>query len=331
MQVAPPVSHQQTSGSLAAFGSPAETGVTPEVGALVKGHDMTSAEARAMNAQAGGFSAFAAVFPSLSQLRSPWRDPSIRSSSMSTGTADEGIFEQKALQGIQGVHSQLQPARPDSGAVNLVPVQRPAAFGSTFGPISAQFPDATGEGGTGVDDLIPAAYGPFAAAGPLVGGSHLCDSDSEQGDSDNCSEMSQDSDGGDDNTTGYSNFSIDLLAATLGNRFETLLLSPDNQVPLLHNSLGRKVSAHGGVVEMNAEPWGRKAVFGSRSTGQASGSSRPGTHPTSVCSLCASRFLWCHTCFSCLVYRELGKLVLDWCRFCQSAWPWDYCTEACTQ
>ena len=152
-----PVSDQQATGSLAAFGSPAETGETPEVGAPASGVDMTSAEARAMNAQAGGFSAFASVFPSLSQLRSPWREPSNRSSSISATTADEFLVEDKALQGMQGAHSQFQPARSHSGAVNLMPLQHPTAFGSTFRGISAHFPESMSDGRAEVNDLIPAA------------------------------------------------------------------------------------------------------------------------------------------------------------------------------
>jgi hypothetical protein len=54
------------------------------------------------------------------------------------------------------------------------------------------------------------------------------------------------------------------LAAALDNRFEALMLSPDNQVPLLYNSLGRHVSFHGIAGGKEAsEPWGRAAVFGS--------------------------------------------------------------------
>lgn len=267
----------QAAGSLAAFGSPADIGLTPDVVSDAKGHDMTSAEARALNAQAGGFSAFAAAFPSLSQLRSPWRHPnSNRSSCRSAGTSVEAAIDAKELQGPHRGRLLSSAARADRGPVDLVPLQRAAAFGSTFGALATHNHDGACEDRAGAEDLIPAAYGPFAAAGPLGGDSQVCDSDSEHCESPDCSDMSQDSASDDENPTAYSNFNIDLLAATLGNRFETLLLSPDNQVPLLHNSLGRMVSAHGGVVEMNAEPWGRKAVFGSRSTGRASGGSQPG-------------------------------------------------------
>lgn len=316
-------------GSLAAFGSPAEMSLTPEVGAAVPGQDMTSAEARAMNAQAGGFSAFAAAFPSLSQLRSPLREPSNRSSWRSAGTSDEVPPEEKNLQGALGVHSRNESARADV-SVDLMPMQRSVAFGSTFGTFPAQFPAAVCEARAGVEDLIPAEYGPYAAAGPLVGGSPYCDSDSEQGDSAGYSDMSQDSECDDENPTGYSNFSIDLLAATLGNRFETLLLSPDNQVPLLHKSLGRKVSAHGGVAELHAEPWGRKAVFGSRSTGRASVGSQPGMHPLPYypwgAFYCKGRVVSLPSPFTNM--RDINPP--DWCRVGKPAWPWNYRTEACT-
>jgi hypothetical protein len=71
------------------------------------------------------------------------------------------------------------------------------------------------------------------------------------------------------------------LAAALDDRFEALMLSPDNQVPLLYNSLGRKVSIHGiDSGKEVSEPWGQAAVFGSpvpSTTGQKStGVSVPG-------------------------------------------------------
>ena len=54
------------------------------------------------------------------------------------------------------------------------------------------------------------------------------------------------------------------LAATLDNRFEALMLSPDHQVPLLYNSLGRHVCIHGTTEgPEDTGKWGRKAVFGS--------------------------------------------------------------------
>lgn len=53
------------------------------------------------------------------------------------------------------------------------------------------------------------------------------------------------------------------LTAQLDNRFEALMLSPEHQVPLLYNSLGRKVSLHGVHDGQEVlEPWGRTAVFG---------------------------------------------------------------------
>lgn len=56
------------------------------------------------------------------------------------------------------------------------------------------------------------------------------------------------------------------LAADLDDRFEALsMLSPDNQVPLLSRSLGRRVSVHGAHADM-LEPWGRAAVFGCNTT-----------------------------------------------------------------
>lgn len=59
---------------------------------------------------------------------------------------------------------------------------------------------------------------------------------------------------------------LERLAADLDNRFEALsMLSPDNQIPLLSHSLGRRVSVHGAHAEMT-EPWGRAAVFGCNTT-----------------------------------------------------------------
>lgn len=56
------------------------------------------------------------------------------------------------------------------------------------------------------------------------------------------------------------------LAADLDNRFEALsMLSPDNQIPLLSRSLGRRVSVHGAHAD-TLEPWGRAAVFGCNTT-----------------------------------------------------------------
>ena len=67
------------------------------------------------------------------------------------------------------------------------------------------------------------------------------------------------------------------LTAQLDNRFEALMLSPENQVPLLYNSLGRNVSLHG-VRDGQAapDPWGRTAVFGASLPSTANNSARGG-------------------------------------------------------
>eukprot|EP00892_Ulva_mutabilis_P002261 jgi/Ulvmu1/12035/UM083_0048.1 len=63
-----------------------------------------------------------------------------------------------------------------------------------------------------------------------------------------------------------SSLQFELLAADLDDRFEALsMLSPDNQVPLLSRSLGRRVSVHGAHGDV-LEPWGRAAVFGCNTT-----------------------------------------------------------------
>lgn len=310
--------------NLGAFGSPAETGVTPAAGMAVEAHDMSSAEALAMNAQAGNnFSVFAAAFPSLSQLRSPWHTSSNRSSCRSAGTSDGFVVDGKKMNTAFGGDSHASVAQVESDVVDLIPAQLSGPFGSSFGTCSQQLPNDTCAIDAENEDLIPAAYGPFDPASPLRNDSPLYDSDSALGDSPGFCEMSEDSDCEEHDPTGFSNHSIDLLAATLGNRFETLLLSPDNQVPLLHNSLGRKVSAHGGFGETHAEPWGRKAVFGSRSTGRNSRGSQAGVAPSGICADIA-RCSW-------IIESMVETHIHCSCRVCQSARPRNSGTETCAQ
>lgn len=62
------------------------------------------------------------------------------------------------------------------------------------------------------------------------------------------------------------NMQFEMLAGDLDHRFEALsMLSPDNQIPLLSRSLGRRVSVHGHAADV-LEPWGRAAVFGCNTT-----------------------------------------------------------------
>jgi hypothetical protein len=57
---------------------------------------------------------------------------------------------------------------------------------------------------------------------------------------------------------------ISHLTEALDHRFEALMLSPDHQVPLLHNRLGRKLSMHGLDGTGGTERWGPLALFASR-------------------------------------------------------------------
>jgi hypothetical protein len=67
-------------------------------------------------------------------------------------------------------------------------------------------------------------------------------------------------------TAEHCGMSYDLseLAEALDHRFEALMLSPDQQVPLLHNNLGRKLSMHGLDGTACSDRWGPLALCGSR-------------------------------------------------------------------
>jgi hypothetical protein len=283
---APGLGPTSASRSMAAFGSPAIQMVAkPSSSDTAMDLGPSSAQAMALNnAQAAGaLSALQAHVKALPQLRSPWRDSSnqfSRNSPRSAGTtADETPRTFDITLDIP-YESVFQP-RPAKPAINHA-----VSTIDPFGPfaIAAQLQNAPYAEGPAplsrqqrAGQSILASYGATSVSGACKSQA-VCDSDSERDDSE-CGfrDMDSDSDCGAEAGAARSNFTYDLLAATLGNQFESLLLSPDNQVPLLYNSLGRKVSAHGGVAELH-EPWGRKAVFGSHfvSTGDATGQSMPG-------------------------------------------------------
>lgn len=122
---------------------------------------------------------------------------------------------------------------------------------------------STDMGLTNVGSLKPSA--PHFPIGDTCG--NASDSDMDDSVDQLGSTLSGSEDDGDDcMKQPGSSLQFEMLAADLDDRFEALsMLSPDNQVPLLSRSLGRRVSVHGAHADM-LEPWGRAAVFGCNTT-----------------------------------------------------------------
>lgn len=116
------------------------------------------------------------------------------------------------------------------------------------------------------------------------------------------------------------NIHLEKLAADLDNRFEALsMFSPDNQIPLLSHSLGRRVSVHGAHAEM-AEPWGRAAVFGCNTTSSGT---------LSIAASLAGEFAATHD-VQCQFTRGT-HWQFSWCRICTLPWAWNCNAQAGTQ